>query len=211
MSRIALQLALDVGESARLVEIGERARPYIDWIEAGTPWILSEGMECVRTLHQRFPEKRIVADMKIADGGEYEARLGFQAGAGLITILSCASDTTLAGAVHAARLCGGKVMVDLINAPDLLAAARRAEKLGADYVCVHTAYDDQPLGKSPLDDLGYLAGQVGAGLVVAGGLNLDNLTQVAKYAPAAVVVGSALCRALDPAAYAERLRRLLDG
>jgi len=73
MPHINLQLALDVGESSQLVEIAERTRPYVDWIEAGTPWILSQGMACVRLLRERFPEKRIVADMKIVDGGEFEA------------------------------------------------------------------------------------------------------------------------------------------
>ena len=211
MPHINLQLALDVGESSQLVEIAERTRPYVDWIEAGTPWILSQGMACVRLLRERFPEKRIIADMKIVDGGEFEARLGFTAGADLVTALSCASPATLAGVSRAARECGGQMMVDVINESDLEAAARRAHELGADYICVHTAFDDQAFGKNPLDDLRRLTGLVRTPLVVAGGLNLENLAQVAGYTPATVVVGSALCSAVDPAATAKRMRELLDG
>lgn len=211
MARIALQLALDVGEDSHLVEIAARTRPYVDWIEAGTPWILSRGIACVRLLRECFPEKRVVADMKIVDGGEVEARLGFDAGANLVTVLSCASDATLAGVIRAARQCVGQVMVDLINEPNLEAAALRAQELGSDFICVHTAFDDQASGRSPLGDLERLVGRVRTPLVVAGGLRLDNLAQAVRCAPAAVVVGAALCRAADPAAAARRMREILDG
>jgi 3-keto-L-gulonate-6-phosphate decarboxylase len=45
---------------------------------------------------------------------------------------------------------------------------------------------------------------------VAGGLNLRTLAQVVSFSPAAVVVGSALTGATDPAQMAADMRRILD-
>lgn len=208
--RINLQAALDVGETDALLTLAEKLRPFVDWIEAGTPWILRDGMAPVHLLKSCFPEKRIVADMKIMDGGYYEACLGFRAGADLVTVLGAASDATIAGVVTAAREYNGQVMVDLLQVQDLTGRARRAVTLGADLIGLHTAYDDHSSGRSPLEELARFAGDSPAPVVVAGGLNLDNLAHVISYCPAAVVVGSALARAADPAQAAAAMRRVLD-
>jgi len=210
MSHINLQIALDVGSMPHLLGIATQARAMVDWIEAGTPWILAEGMAPVRALHAAFPEKRIVADMKIMDGGYYEACLGFEAGASLVTVLGCASDATLAGVIRAARQYSQQVMVDLLQVQDLAGRAHRATELGADYIGVHTAYDDQASGKNPLSDLATLAGVQCAPLVVAGGINLHTLAQIVPYAPAAVIVGSALTGSANPGQAATDMRRVLD-
>jgi 3-hexulose-6-phosphate synthase len=209
-SRINLQIALDVGTTKQLLGIASQASQAIDWIEAGTPWILAEGMAPVRALRHAFPEKLIVADMKIMDGGYYEACLGFEAGADLVTVLGGASDATLDGAIRAARQHGKQVLVDLLQVPDLAERAKQATALGADYIGVHTAYDDQASGKNPLSALKALAGIKCAPLVVAGGLNLITLPQVVLYSLAAVVVGSALTGAADPRQMAADMRRILD-
>lgn len=44
-------------------------RAGIDYLEAGTPLILAEGMHGVRALRERFPDTPIVADLKTMDGG----------------------------------------------------------------------------------------------------------------------------------------------
>jgi len=216
MSHINLQIALDIGSTHHLLGIATQARAMVDWIEAGTPWILAEGMAPVRALHAAFPEKLIVADMKIMDGGYYEACLGFEAGASLVTVLGGASDATLAGAIRAARKHSRQVMVDLLQVQDLVDRACQATELGADYIGVHTAYDDQASGKNPLSDLATLAGVQCAPLVVAGGINLHTLSCIlslskdAPYGPAAVVVGSALTGADNPGQAAADMRRVLD-
>ena len=49
---------------------GEMAlRAGVDWLEAGTPLIIAEGMHGVRALRERFPKTPIVADLKTRDGG----------------------------------------------------------------------------------------------------------------------------------------------
>ena len=41
----------------------------VDWLEAGTPLILAEGLHGVRSLRAAFPDRPIVADLKTMDGG----------------------------------------------------------------------------------------------------------------------------------------------
>ncbi len=61
---IKLQLALDFVDLHRAVLVAEKAVPAgVDWLEAGTPLIKSEGLDAVRDLKRRFPALTIVADM----------------------------------------------------------------------------------------------------------------------------------------------------
>ena len=215
-AKIKLQVALDVGDAPALLALARRVAADVDWLEAGTPWILADGMAAVRRLRQAFPDKFIVADMKIMDGGTIEAEMGFAAGANLVTVLGLASDATLKGALQAARAHGGFIMADLIQAPDVLSRARELTALGVHYLGVHTAHDDQASGRNPLADLAALSGLAAQGavrpapVVAAGGINLRNIGLIAAYHPAAVVVGSALTGAADPQAAAKELQRELE-
>jgi 3-hexulose-6-phosphate synthase len=61
METISIPEAL---ETARLA-----LRAGVDWLEAGTPLIIAEGMNGVRALSAEFPGVPIVADLKTMDGG----------------------------------------------------------------------------------------------------------------------------------------------
>ena len=82
-----LQLALDDIPLAAVLALVEHVRAYIDIIEVGTPFLYAEGLAAVRELRRRFPEKEILADMKIMDAGEYETRQALAAGADYVTVL----------------------------------------------------------------------------------------------------------------------------
>lgn len=204
-----LQLALDVGKTSTLISFARLIEGYIDWIEAGTPWILAEGMNAVRALRAAFPDKQIVADMKIVDGGYYEASMGFEAGTDLVTVLGIASDLTIQGVIQAARESAGEVIADLLHVPDALNRARQLTLLGVDYLCVHTAYDVQILEQDPISDLEKLATHAIAPIVVAGGIGLHNIHKIVAYRPEAVVVGGVLTKATDPLSVAKQIHQAL--
>ena len=75
----------------------------IDWIEAGTPLIKSEGMEAIRELKKTFPGKKIVADMKTMDTGDFETEMASKAGADIISILGASDDSTIKEAIKGAQ------------------------------------------------------------------------------------------------------------
>jgi 3-hexulose-6-phosphate synthase len=79
-----VQISLDLTNIPEAVATAQEAvRAGIDWLEAGTPLIIAEGMNGVRALRKEFPGVPIVADLKTMDGGWLEAEM--MAKAGLLT------------------------------------------------------------------------------------------------------------------------------
>jgi len=205
--RIHLQLALDRGQTDELLAVARLAAPYVDWIEAGTPWIISQGLSVVGELRRAFADKRIVADLKIADAGELEAEMAFGAGADIVSVLGVAGDLTLKAALRAAEGHRGRIVVDLLHVPEPANRAREAIALGASLVVYHVAHDDLAGGRGRLPDVPQ---EARGALVVAGGIRLEDIRAVARFRPMAVVVGRAITEAPDPEAAARAFREALD-
>jgi 3-hexulose-6-phosphate synthase/6-phospho-3-hexuloisomerase len=208
-----LQLALDFVDLHRAVEVAELAVPAgVDWVEAGTPLIKSEGLDAVRGLRRLFPGKVIVADMKIMDAGRVEVETAAKAGAQIVDVLGAATDATIAECVQAGKNYGAKIAVDLIAVADPLARARQVEELGADYISVHVAIDEQMRGRGqdPFAVLAAVSGAVRVPVGVAGGINSETAAQAVAHGAGYVIVGGAITKAKDPAAATREIRRALD-
>ena len=149
-----LQLALDFVDLPRALQVAEEAvAGGADWLEAGTPLIKSEGLQAIRELKARWPNKVIVADMKTMDAGRAEVETAAKAGARVVGVLGAASDATIRECVEAARNYGAEIVVDMIQCGDVPARAKAAEEMGANYVGIHLAIDEQMQGKTPWDTL----------------------------------------------------------
>src|SRR3972149_9047746 len=139
-----VQVALDLVRIRDAVKIARAAwSAGVDWLEAGTPLIKSEGMEVVRVLSQTFPRGAVVADMKTLDAGKIEVEMALKAGAQVVSVSGLSHDRIIKDAVTAKRRHGGRLMVDLLMSSSPVRRARELEKLGADIVCVHTGIDAQ--------------------------------------------------------------------
>src|SRR5437868_8294575 len=127
----------------------------VDWLEAGTPLLLAEGLRGVERLRGRFPDHPIVADLKTMDGGYLETEMMAKAGANLVVVMGRAHEATIRRVVDAGRDFGVKVMGDNLAADDRVACARWMERLGVDFVIHHIGYAERNLipGLSPLDQL----------------------------------------------------------
>ncbi len=208
-----LQLALDFVDLHRAVQVAEVAVPAgVDWVEAGTPLIKSEGLDAVRELRRLFPGKVIVADMKIMDAGRVEVETAAKAGAQIIDVLGTATDATIAECIQAGKNYGAKIAVDLIAVADPLARARQVAELGADYISVHLAIDEQMRGggQDPFALLAAISGAVRVPVGVAGGINSETAAQAVAHGAGYVIVGGAITKAMDPAAATRDIRRALD-
>ena len=181
-----------IDEALHLAAIAVRAG--VDWLEAGTPLILGEGLHAVRALKQRFPDKPLVADLKTMDGGYLEAEMMAKAGADMVVVMGVATPATVRAVVRAAGDYGMKVMGDIMGAPDKAACARFLESQGVDYIIVHTGYDErhEDTSLSPLDDLPPVVAAVGVPVQAVGGLTPDQIVQMPKMGAPLVVVGAPL-------------------
>ncbi|MFA5862378.1 MAG: 3-hexulose-6-phosphate synthase, partial [Candidatus Thermoplasmatota archaeon] len=206
-----LQVALDVYNLHRAIELGtEAVAGGADWVEAGTPLIKSEGLNAVRELRKAFPDKPIVADMKIMDTGGMETEMAIKAGASIVTVLGASDDGTIREAVEAARKYGGKVMVDLIAVPDKPKRAAESEKLGAHYIGLHVGIDEQMKGRSPVQMVKDVRSATSLPIAVAGGLTSETLAPLIEAGASVLIVGGAITKAADATKATRHMREAID-
>ncbi|KYC54800.1 MAG: Bifunctional enzyme Fae/Hps [Candidatus Methanofastidiosum methylothiophilum] len=182
----------------------------IDWIEAGTPLIKSEGMEAIRELKRIFPNKKIIADMKTMDTGDFETEMASKAGADIISILGASDDSTIKEAIKAARKYNSEIMIDLINVKNKVDRAAEVEKMGAKYVCIHVGIDQQMKGENPLQDIKDVKEAVNITIATAGGLNSENIPGVISAGADIVIVGGAITKASNLLDATKIIRKSID-
>ncbi|AKF24789.1 3-hexulose-6-phosphate synthase [Sulfurovum lithotrophicum] len=206
-----LQLAIDVLTTDEAFALVQETRKYIDIIEIGTPLIKHEGIKLVKSMRTLFPEKTLLVDLKTMDVGEYEANYCFEAGADIVTVLGVADINTIKGTIKSAKKHGKKALVDMINVPNKTALAKKVNKLGADFVGIHSGIDQQNAGQSPLSDLKEVSKNVKIPLAVAGGINLDTIDDIVKLKPEIIVVGGAITGTKDPKKAAKAIAKRIKG
>ena len=164
----------------------------VDWLEAGTPLILAEGLHGIRAFRSEFPDKPIVADLKTMDGAGLEAEMMFKAGANMVVVMGQAHDASIIEQVKMAKNYGGKVMCDVMLCPDKVTRAKQAQDMGVDYIIVHTGFDERNMikGLSPLDDLPSILAAVDIPVQAVGGLSIDQAIQTIEMGAQIVVFGA---------------------
>lgn len=211
ISIIILQLALDILNLDRAISMAKEAVPGgIDWIEAGTPLIKSEGMEAIRELKRIFPDKKIIADMKTMDTGDFETEMASKAGADIISILGASDDSTIKEAIKAAKKYNSEIMIDLINVKNKVDRAAEVQKMGAKYVCIHVGIDQQMKGENPLQDIKDVKEAVNITIATAGGLNSENIPDVVSAGADIVIVGGSITKASDLLEATKTIRKSID-
>ena len=205
--RATVQLSLDLIDLREALDTAEIAlRAGVDWLEAGTPLIIAEGMRGVRELRARYPNVPIVADLKIMDGGWLEAEMAAKAGASMVVVMGQAHEETIELVVKAGRDFGAKIMGDNMAMPDPVEGARRLEHLGCDYIVHHIGYDMRTLRRergqpapTPLDRLREIVAAVSVPVQAVGGLTIEQAAETPAYGAPLVVIGAPL--AIDAHAF----------
>src|SRR5687768_3135926 len=198
--RTIVQISLDVTDLDEALSTAALAlRAGVDWLEAGTPFILAYGLLGVRELRKAFPKTPIVADLKPMDGGYLEAEMMARAGATHVVVMARAHEETLRCVVKAGQEFGVKVMGDNLACPDMVAGARMLEDLGCDYVIHHIGYDERRgiaarggRMPSPLDQLREVVRAVNVPVQAVGGLTIEQAVRTPEYGAPLVVLGAPL-------------------
>ena len=201
-----LQVAMDVLTTEDALALAAKVAPHVDIIELGTPLIKAMGLAAVTAIKAAHPDKIVFADLKTMDAGELEADIAFTAGADLVTVLGSAGDSTIVGAVKAAKAHNKGVVVDLIGVADKVTRAREVTALGAQFVEMHAGLDEQA---EPGFTLATLINQGETAKVpfsLAGGVNLSTIASVQRAGATVAVAGGAIYGAADPAEAAKALR-----
>jgi len=195
-----VQISLDLTNIDEAIETSSMAlRAGVDWLEAGTPLILAEGLHGVRNLRDSFPNVPIVADLKTMDGGYLEAEMMAKAGATHVVVMARAHPETIKCVVQAGKDFGIKVMGDNMISDNMIDGAKLLEDLGCDYIIHHIGYDERrgisaQGGKmpSPLDQLIEVVKAVDVPVQAVGGLTLEQAIKCPQYGAPLVVLGAPL-------------------
>ena len=190
-----VQLSLDLTSMDEAIEtaaIGVEAG--VDWLEAGTPLLLAEGLHAVEKLRSRFPKHPIVADLKTMDGGYLEAEMMAKAGADFVVVMGRAHEATIRRVIDAGRDFNIRVMGDNLGADDRVECAKWMERLGVDVIVHHIGFDERAMirGLSPLDELDAVVRAVSIPVQAVGGLSIDQAIECARRGAKLVVVGAPL-------------------
>lgn len=194
LTAISTQVSLDLTDLSSALDMARAAvRAGIDWLEAGTPLIMAEGLRSVRALRAEFPDHPVVADLKMMDGGGGESEMTFDAGASYVVVMSQAHWATVKETVTMARKKHGMVMADVLNAPDKV-QAKEMEELGVDYIIAHLGYDERHhiAGLSALDNLEKIVKAVKIPVQAVGGLSIDQAIESLRVGTKSIVIGAPL-------------------
>lgn len=206
------QMALDSLDFDGTVALAAKVAPHVDILEIGTPCIKHNGIKLLEVLRAKFPNNKILVDLKTMDAGFYEAEPFYKAGADICTVLGTADIGTIKGVIDVANKYGKKAQVDLINVADKKARTLEVAKLGAHIIGVHTGLDQQAAGQTPFNDLAMVAGLgLGVEISVAGGVKASTTQQVKDAGATIIVAGAAIYGATDPAAAAAEITAIAHG
>jgi len=207
-----LQVAIDVVNLDKAMRIAKAT--YVSgarYIEAGTPLIKKYGVLPVKIFRAYFDDAFIVADTKTMDAGVLEARVFYEAGADIVTVLALASKETIEEVTELAREYGKLVMVDFINVANPIERLEEIANIGFDIVCLHIGVDVQKRRGISIISLVNEARSIrekygSIKLALAGGIKPQIIPQIIHAKPDIVIVGGYITKSNDPG---KRAREIL--
>ena len=111
-----LQVAMDLVDMGKVAQVLKEV-PQNDHvlIEAGTPLIKKFGLGVIGEIRKLRPNAFIIADMKILDTGNLEARMAADATADAVVVSGLAPTSTIEKAIAEARKVGIYSIIDMLN------------------------------------------------------------------------------------------------
>lgn len=207
-----LQLAIDLLNQEEAAELAKKVEKFVDIVEIGTPIVINEGLQAVQHLKENLDNAKVLADLKIMDAADYEVSQAVNFGADIVTILGVAEDASIKAAIAEAHKNNKQLLVDMIAVQDLEKRAKELDEMGADYIAVHTGYDLQAEGQSPLDSLRKVKSVIkNSKVAVAGGIKPETIKEIVAENPDLVIVGGGIANAEDPVKAAKLCRDAIEG
>jgi 3-hexulose-6-phosphate synthase/6-phospho-3-hexuloisomerase len=144
-----VQIALDfatIEEALAVAKIGVEAG--VDWLEIGTPLIISQGLSPIGQMVRAFPKYPVLADYKTMDSGGKNVHRTKAQGGHLMTVCAGAPDETINAAVAASKETGVAVVADTIGVKQQAARARQCAQWGVDMIYLHYGADQRAADSS---------------------------------------------------------------
>lgn len=205
-----LLISFDITDLQSALTIAKQVAPFCDIIEVGTILFYKYGVGALEAFRRELPQKPLLADSKIIDRGRSVAELLSQSGAEWMSVMAGTSNAVIHSVCTTAHNKGSKVVLDLLDAPSIGQSALDAQNLGVDALLFHPPHDESN-GKIFLDQWDIVSGNTRLPLFVSAKINRDNIHEVIKIKPAALIIGTSIVTAANPAKEAEYFYNLVRG
>ncbi|HOW05226.1 bifunctional 5,6,7,8-tetrahydromethanopterin hydro-lyase/3-hexulose-6-phosphate synthase [Methanospirillum hungatei] len=206
-----LQVALDIVDLGKLKSVLS-SLPENDHliIEAGTPLIKKFGLNVISEIRAVKPNAFIVADMKILDTGNLEARMAADSSADAVVMSGLAPASTIEKAITEARKTGIYSVIDMLNVEDPVSLIASL-KVKPDIVELHRAIDAEHTSHA-WGNIGDIKKAAGGKLLVAtaGGIRVPVVKEALKTGADILVVGRAITASKDVRHAAEEFLEQLN-
>lgn len=209
-----LQLALDMFDLPSALAPLQKAAKHIDIIECGTILCLSEGMHAVRAIKSLFPDKIVLADVRIAEAGSIISKMCFDAGADWVSVVSGAAPASFGVVLEEAKARDRDMQIELSDGW-IWEMVERWRDLGVGQIITKRSRDGEAAGNLSWqdDDLETIhrLHDMGYKVSVAGGVKAADIPRFAGVPVYAFIVGRAIYGAQDPEEAARAFREVIDG
>ena len=172
----------------------------VDIIEIGTPLCKAAGLEVLLDARDR-PDKLILADFKSPDVGGLEAKMAFDAGADMMTVIGGAALATVEQALDMAHKMGKEMLMELTGVRDIIARAKEWREIGVERIVYHRGWDEQTANRQWAEDDRTTMQQLidmGYKVTVTGGITTEKLPFFQPLAVSVVICGRGIRETADP-------------
>ncbi|NIW15645.1 MAG: hypothetical protein GWN31_17345 [Candidatus Thorarchaeota archaeon] len=178
-------------------------------IEAGTPPLKLHGLtHLLPALKKAVPDAVLVADMKTMDVGDLEAKIAFDNGADIVSVLAIGGDKKIEEAVKVAKNRGKDIYIDLIDVGEPLSRIREIKRhilspLNKSAIfLLHRGISQQRKESKGIYEEKHLISQVATDLknhylAIAGGLKREEVKELSQFADI-LIVGSTITSSSQP-------------
>ena len=192
-----LQVAFDLTDLQHALKVAEQVHEYADIFEVGSLLIYKYGEHAIQTFKEKFPDKVILADAKIADRSKEAVALFAQAGTDWVTVMAGTNKHLIHGATQTAHELNKRVMLDLTNSSSPGQSALEAKSLGADALLLPLFFmsDAQPTISEQWD---MVKGNTELPIFIAASIDKEKIHEILSLKPAGIVIGSPIVQDENP-------------
>ncbi|MEM7802001.1 MAG: 3-dehydro-L-gulonate-6-phosphate decarboxylase [Chloroflexota bacterium] len=198
-----LQIALDTYDLPSALGPLQKAADHIDVIEVGTILCLAEGMHAVRAIKSLFPEKIVLADVRIAEAGSIISKMCFDANADWVSVVSGAAPSSFEVVLAEARSRENKDMQIELSDGWTFDQVKRWADLGVEQVIFKRSRDLEAQGVLTWDERSFETIQklhdLGMKVTVTGGVKVKDIPLFKGVPVYIFIAGRAIRGADDPA------------
>lgn len=208
MKRPLLQIALDdvsLEDAYRSLDNG--VDEIVDIIECGTILLGAEGKKAVSIMREKYPDKLLCADFKIADSGKVTSRLFLEGRPDFLTVICSAHDKTKKAVVDEIKERGLNTRVQIeLYGRWTFEDVEKWKELGIDQVVLHHSVDEASgWSQSEIETARKLC-EHDIRVTVTGGISYESIELFKGLPIFCIIAGRSIRKAQDPASEARRIK-----